>query len=145
MSSTWECCCCTTGPQVFAISPACANCGHHRCVSCKVNKKIPPPVRPKRAPMDQYLPNCGSGYPLNYKADAAHGSFTEDLGRSSNPRPQGGLSKKSLRLRARVDLTGWWKCHWCRYTNNPAVCPEKCSNCPHIKCNGCTQVSHQQA
>lgn len=38
----------------------------------------------------------------------------------------------------RPSMTNWWTCHNCGQTNNPALAPEKCSNCTHSVCGNCT-------
>ena len=36
---------------------------------------------------------------------------------------------------------GWWVCHSCQWTNDPALYPRTCSNCWHTRCSACTTLS----
>ena len=31
----------------------------------------------------------------------------------------------------------WWRCCHCNSHNNPAMSPERCGNCGHVKCEAC--------
>lgn len=40
-------------------------------------------------------------------------------------------------LHARPSMRGWWYCHTGGHMNNPALAPERCSQCGHPRCPHC--------
>jgi hypothetical protein len=141
MPQMWECHICETGPQLAAITKKCPVCQHEPCRKCKVDNAILPPVKPKKTQVYHYVPSTLPKPPVDDQSDAKRDSLAEFIGRG--PRPVKRVNKKAFLLGVRHDMRGWWKCHKCKNTNNPALCPEKCGSCEHIRCQYCTGVNQR--
>lgn len=141
MPPAWECCNCRTGPQLFANGKTCPTCQHRCCLSCRRDDKIRPPVQPRKVQMVYYVSGKPSNDHVSHRAKAQCDSRTDYTGRLPDPQNLRGLHKQIFRLGAQQDMRGWWKCHMCANNNNPALCPQKCGGCEHIRCRACTRVT----
>lgn len=135
----WQCHECKARPHVFANTEKCLDCGHDYCADCKTDTDIDPALKfsgrtrsEVRRRMKSFHLNQYNGYHID--PSGGGDSYLHDTA-ASGPGPR---SMKSLRLGARPSMAGWWKCHSCHYQNNPALAPEKCVQCAHVKCGHCT-------
>src|SRR5450755_4697729 len=46
---------------------------------------------------------------------------------------------------SRPSMSSLWVCHACLQVNNAALCPERCSVCPHDRCPYCETEGESQS
>lgn len=60
--------------------------------------------------------------------------------RNKNNKRNNGGDNSDLVNTIRPSMAGWWICCSCESINNPALCPERCTLCPHYRCGDCVNV-----
>ena len=120
----WQCHKCHAGPYLRVNHPRCVHvlsngltCNHEVCVYCKKDQQIPHRLTSQPALSAPASPRA-----------------------SISPR-RGPLLSQAHRpgLRAPPDVAGWWRCHDCKWVNNPAFNPVFCYQCKHHRCGYCTK------
>lgn len=146
----WQCHVCLAGPYLRETTTRCINvlangsmCGHPMCDECKKDDAIPTPLGP---PLQGIAPVSSMAMPRimhSMRSTRGHGQhilkhpLTPNVGSRDGGRSFGPHVHSSFRLSTRPSMRGWWKCHKCRYTNNPSLNPVRCLECQHPKCQYC--------
>lgn len=135
----WQCHKCGHGPYTYANATRCVNCNHDYCGSCKTNGNIPSTMKAS----DGFRRRIKSSQSKHTdQIQAALYGIEPSTGYNTSPSPAKSIDKSHFRLKVRPSMAGWWKCHECKYVNNPALNPKRCLECSHTKCSYCTIRGH---
>ena len=122
----WVCCQCSVS-NTTTLHGSC-HCGHTKCASCSTGRpglaeNLIWPNTTEITP--RYIPTTSFVDDLGVDKSSSNGNYTYGAYTAQSPGS---------------DMSNWWVCHECRQTNNPALAPERCSNCEHSRCISCTTL-----